>query len=245
MGMTTCWRARSHGLTDIGLVREVNEDSFWGDDARGIWAVADGMGGLARGDRAAMRLTQALAGLPVTTGLEDTIAGIENAVRNANREIRAEADSIGARMGTTAAILVLRGADAAVMWCGDSRVYRLRDNMLACLSRDHSHVQDLADRGLVSAAETATHPMRHMLTRAIGTDATVRLDARRDRVVPGDTYLLSTDGLHGVLDDAEIAAHLAAAPIAAAAAMVANCRARGAPDNVTLVIVRVPAGIEP
>lgn len=233
-------RAEGLGLTDTGLVRAANEDRFWGSDSVGVWAVADGMGGLARGDRAATIVTAALAALPDVADFDAAAAAAADAIRQANSEIHSLSAARGEQMGSTIVALVIRDRRFAVLWCGDSRAYLFRGQALHRVSRDHSEVQQLIDRGFLSDADAETHPRRNVLTRAIGITAEVEIDMVADVALPGDLFLLSSDGLHGVINDAEIAALLRAdEPDTAGAAMIRHCRERGAPDNVTLMMISV------
>ncbi len=233
-------RTEGLGLTDTGLVREANEDRYWGSDAIGLWAVADGMGGLARGDRAATMVTAALATLPDVADFDAAVAATADAIRQANGEICALAAARGERMGSTVVALVIRDRRFGVLWCGDSRAYLFRGNQLHRLSRDHSQVQQLVDRGLIAEADAETHPMKNVLMRAIGINPGVEIDMVADAVLPGDLFLLSSDGLHGVINDRDIATLLANAdPEVAGAEMIRRCHERGAPDNVTMMLVAV------
>lgn len=233
-------RAEGLGVTDTGLVREINEDRFLASDAAGLWAVADGMGGLSRGDRAAAAVTASLAALPNGGDLEAAVANAAAAVQAAGAAIHAEAAAHDVRMGTTLVAMLVRDRRFAVLWCGDSRAYLLRDHCLHRLTRDHSQVQQLIDAGLVQPHEAEVHPLRHVLTRAVGTEPAAQLDMVSDVLRPGDLFLLCSDGLHGLVTDAELMTALVRPDLSAAAAeLVALCRTRGAPDNITLVTVLV------
>ena len=109
------------------------------------------------------------------------------------------------RPGTTIVALLIQEQRGGVVWAGDSRLYRLRGGELKSLSRDHSQVQDLVDRGLLRAEDAEDHPLAHVITRAIGFDKPAKLDSRPFNVMPGDRYLLCTDGLNRVVPDADVA----------------------------------------
>jgi serine/threonine protein phosphatase PrpC len=129
-----------------------------------------------------------------------------------------------------------------VLWAGDSRAYLLREGRLARLTRDHTQVQDRVERGLLSPDEARTHPMAHVLTRAVGVGPELELARADGAAWPGDTFLLCSDGLHGVAEDAEIAAALAGkSPSVACEALLALAYERGAPDNVTVVVAACAA----
>jgi protein phosphatase/serine/threonine-protein phosphatase Stp1 len=227
-----------HAVTDVGAKREVNEDRYFASDGLRVWAVADGMGGMSCGDWAASRVIDALAALPPADDLEAMIANAAAALLRANGIIFDEASARGEQMGTTAVLLVVRDDQFGVVWVGDSRAYLVRDGKLHRLTRDHSQVQELIDGGVLSAADAETHPLRHVLTRAVGVGASVELEMVRDALRPDDLLLLCSDGLHGVIGEAEMESVLNSAPIGEAGPiMIQRCHAMGAPDNITLVAV--------
>ncbi len=232
--LRTEWQA----LTDTGLVREHNEDRYCASEALGVWAVADGMGGLARGDWAASAVVEAITALDRVEDFDAMTAAVADAIRRANAAVLAESQARGAQMGTTVVALTVRDRRFGVIWAGDSRAYLLRNGALHQLSRDHSQVQELIDRDLLTVEGAATHPLRHVLTRAVGVADPLELDMVADTLMPGDVFLLCSDGLHGVIDEREIAAQLDGIENNdAAGAMVARCIERGAPDNVTVVTI--------
>ena len=232
--LRTEWQA----VTDTGLVREHNEDRYCAAAGLGLWAVADGMGGLARGDWAATMVVEAIDGLQRVDDFEAMLSATAAAIRAANTKIYAESQARGTQMGSTVVVLMVRDRRFALLWAGDSRAYLLRDRHLHQLSRDHSQVQELIDRGLLTPAAAATHPLRHVLTRAVGVAEPLELDTISDAIAPGDVFLLCSDGLHGVIDEAEIVAQLETIDSTeVAGAMVARCLERGAPDNVTVVTI--------
>lgn len=227
-----------HALTDVGAVRSVNEDRYLASDDIGLWAVADGMGGMSRGDWAAAQVIDCLSVASRQEDLPTMIAEAEAAVQRANQQILREAEERQEQMGTTVVLLVLRGRNFSISWVGDSRAYLLRDRRLYRLTSDHSHVQEMVDNGLLDASAAATHPMRNMLTRAVGVLETLQIDRITDVLEPDDMVLLCSDGLYGVIGEEEMQATLASEPIdRASATMIERCHALGAPDNITLVAV--------
>jgi serine/threonine-protein phosphatase Stp1 len=224
--------------TDVGLVRSSNEDAFVRRPDAGLWAVADGMGGHEGGEWAAAAIARALEAAQATGDFDPDCASVAQAVRHAHQTIYARAAGDRLRMGSTVVALLLGAGRFAVFWVGDSRAYRLRAGALVQLTRDHTQVQSRVDRGLLSLDEARSHPMAHVLTRAVGVEPTVAIDRADGEARPGDTFLLCSDGLHGVVADAEIAEALSAhGPAGACETLLALCRARGAPDNVTMVVV--------
>ncbi|WP_315760677.1 PP2C family protein-serine/threonine phosphatase [Sphingomonas sp. Y38-1Y] len=230
-------RIDAHALTHVGRVRKNNEDSFCERPRDGLWAVADGMGGHERGEVASAAIVEALHAAPLTGQFDDDAPIAADAIHAANARIWAEGQERGGQMGSTVVALLLRGWRFAVLWVGDSRAYLLRGGTLYQLTRDHSQVQDMVDRGLLSEADAAGHPMSHVLARAVGVRPETEVDIVADEAVPGDVFLLCSDGLSGPLADAEIAGLLRTGDAQAAERLVAATLDRGAPDNVTIVVV--------
>lgn len=227
-----------HAATDVGARREVNEDRYFASDALGLWAVVDGMGGTSCGDWAASRIIDELSALTPVDDLDGMIADAAGAIRKANSIIFNEAAARGDQMGSTAVVLVIRHDRFAVIWVGDSRAYLERGGRLYRLTRDHSHVQELIDGGLLSAGEAESHPLRHVLTRAVGVHEAIEIDMLRDTLQPEDLLLLCSDGLHGVIGETEIESILTSASLSEASRiMIERCHAKGAPDNITMVTV--------
>ena len=222
-----------------GQVREINEDSYFAGEQTGLWAVADGMGGHENGEWASARAVEQLESGPLPEDFDEACSEIAERVHRANRIIFQEGSERGAQMGTTFVSLFARGLRFAILWVGDSRAYLLRGGAFLQLSRDHSQVQEMVDRGLLSEEEAEGHPMGHVLTRAVGVGETVEVDVIQDEIEAGDTFLLCSDGLHGFVEETEIARLLAAPqPEQIAESLIAAAMEKGAPDNVTVVIVR-------
>jgi serine/threonine-protein phosphatase Stp1 len=232
----TGFRIRDVTATDPGKLRSVNEDSFIARSAEGLWAVADGMGGHENGQWASRAIIEALEGLKLQEDFDADASAVAAAIHAANAAICAESRAAGARMGSTAVVLLMVERAFAIFWVGDSRAYVLRDGQLHRLTQDHSQVQAMVDAGRLSADEAANHPMSNVLVRAVGVDDELQLDAVRDEALAGDIFLLCSDGLTDVVSDAEIGAELARSPVAAER-LVELCLGRGAPDNVTVLTV--------
>ncbi|MDW3224234.1 MAG: protein phosphatase 2C domain-containing protein [Paracoccaceae bacterium] len=230
------------GATHRGYVRDLNEDAILLDPSGAIWAVVDGMGGMRRGDLAAEITTEALA-KTILSGdpAEDLWAALEVANTSVLEIARAEGSE---GMGATVVAFAQYRGHAAVVWAGDSRGYVLRAGYLQQLTKDHSVVQSLLDRGLITPVEAETHPEAHVVTQAIGVVSPLVAEMVRVEPAPSDRYLLCSDGLSGVVCAAEIAAHLEKAgdPGAAVDALIAAALAAGAPDNVSVVVIDVRAG---
>jgi serine/threonine protein phosphatase Stp1 len=238
----TVMRAYSYAATHVGTVRTLNEDRLVNLPELGLWAVADGAGGHAAGEVASGMLAEALQGLPPTLAADEMLNQIRAATVAVHGALRAEAERRGDTMiASTLVVLVLRDGFFATLWSGDSRVYLLREGALTRVTRDHSLVQSLVDQGVLTPAQAEHHPQANVITRAIGAaEDNGELDKVIGRVMPGDHYLLCSDGLNKAVDDADIAALLRGHD--PAEALIAAALERGARDNVTAVVVVVPEG---
>ncbi len=228
--------------TDVGLRRKVNEDSLLVRTERGYWAVADGMGGHDAGDVASSKVTQALLELPIVYGLDDLVASAVEALKKVNRDLIALAGSSeGQRtIGSTVVGIAIANGQFRCFWAGDSRAYRIRDGAIERLSRDHSLVQSLVDAGMLAPDEAESHPNANVITRAVGVAEELTIDVVDGDARVGDLFLLASDGLTRPMSDSEIAAALVANPPAIAAGkMVDTVLSRGAPDNVSMIIVKI------
>ncbi|CAG8865818.1 Protein phosphatase PrpC [Pseudomonas fluorescens] len=224
----------------VGMVRKINEDACLELTRDGLWAVADGMGGHAAGDYVSSLAVDSLRQLPVIHSLDDLAQGVRETLARVNGCVREETARRGlAMMGSTVVVLVARGNQAVGLWAGDSRLYRLRDGRMQRLSHDHSYVQELQDSGLLNEAEARVHPRGNIVTRAIGVQDRLELQAVALQVQPGDSYLLCSDGLNKTAEDHEIADVLGHAdPYEVVRSLVHLGLTRGAPDNITAVVVK-------
>ena len=226
--------------THVGLRRQVNEDSLMVRTDRGLWAVADGMGGHDAGDVASAKVTEALAELPVVYGIDELVQSANAALQRANRDLIDLAGSGSAErtIGSTVVGLAIAGQQFRCFWAGDSRAYRVRGGQIAQLTKDHSLVQSLVDAGMLAPDEAENHPNANVITRAVGVGDELLVDTVGGDVATGDLFLLASDGLTRLVDDSEILAELSShAPDDAADRLVEAVLARGAPDNVSLIIV--------
>ncbi|MGB3070979.1 MAG: Stp1/IreP family PP2C-type Ser/Thr phosphatase [Ottowia sp.] len=238
-------------LSDAGRYRRNNEDAVLTDPARGIVVLADGMGGYNAGEVAsAMAVEQIMREL--VTSLEQAGSGasvrelrraIEVCVGNANYAIyeAARTQAAYAGMGTTLVMAVLHGQTLLVGHAGDSRAYRWRKGVLRQLTRDHSLLQEQLDAGLITPEQAAVSPHRNLVTRALGVEDTVLLDVQAFAVIPGDTYLLCSDGLTDMMDDHEIADVLTAASQVKSRAeeLIQSANANGGMDNITVALIQI------
>jgi serine/threonine-protein phosphatase Stp1 len=238
----TSFRYRVGSVTHPGLVRQENEDALALHPGGEMWAVADGMGGHANGRWASMQVAAELAQTPLVGAMDTDCDSIADALADANAKIVAAAAASGKTIGATVVALRIAGNRFACLWAGDSRIYRLRAGSLRQLTRDHSHVEQLVEAGIIKAEEADGHPMANVITRAVGVVPDLALDVVEDEVSVGDTFLLCSDGLNKCLSDAEIAAIVATHPPGEACdALLAATLKRGAPDNVTVIVVRCEA----
>ena len=228
--------------THPGLKRKVNEDSILVRTERGLWAVADGMGGHEAGDVASAKVVEALSMVPPHRKVDDFVSDAISALKNVNHELiqLARVDHVPKTIGSTVVGVAISGNEFGCFWAGDSRAYRIRHGEIAQLSRDHSLVQDLMDAGMLSAAEAETHPNANVITRAVGAGEELRVDTSGGDAQPGDLFLLASDGLTRVVDDDTLYAELMRnEPERAADRLLETVLSRGAPDNVSMIIVKV------
>ena len=228
--------------THPGLKRKVNEDSILVRTERGLWAVADGMGGHEAGDVASSSVVEALSIVPPNANIERFVKDAMTALQNVNHQLiqLARQGTHPRTIGSTVVSLVISGDRFACMWAGDSRAYRIREGEIAQLSRDHSLVQDLIDAGMLSPAEAEGHPNANVVTRAVGATEDLNVDVSVGETREGDLFILASDGLTRVVNDDLIYGELTGKPLEQAAdQLVEMVLERGAPDNVSFVIVRM------
>jgi protein phosphatase len=168
---------------------------------------------------------------------------LEDSVLGANETLREEIRKRGATMGATLVVLLVHRRHFACVWSGDSRIYLVRSGQITQISRDHTEVQDMVDRGLLTAEEAKRSPRRHVITHAIGVHETPELDIESGEIADGDTFLLCSDGLTEHVADTEILRAVEAESAQAACdALLALTLERGARDNVTIIIVHYRQG---
>ncbi|KIQ05368.1 MULTISPECIES: protein phosphatase 2C domain-containing protein [Pseudomonas] len=234
----TQYHSSSH--THVGMVRTINEDACLDAPDNGLWAVADGMGGHASGDYVSSLIIDSLRALPPSAVLSTYEGALIDTLDHVNQQVRIEAEKRGgATMGSTVVVLAARGAEALCLWAGDSRLYRLRNGDLKPISRDHSYVQELVDSGLLDEEAARSHPMGNIVTRALGVQDDLQLESARLDVRPGDTFLLCSDGLNKTVEDYELREVLGHEdPYQMVRSLVHLGLTRGAPDNITAVVIK-------
>jgi protein phosphatase len=239
MSLAASCRFETGAATHAGKVRDHNEDAFLARPEAGIWAVADGMGGHEGGDVASAKLVAALAAIDPSTSAADLMARCEASVVQANRELYNIAIDRGRTIGTTLAVLLTFRGYYAGVWSGDSRIYRIRAREISQISRDHTEAQALVEQGILSPEEARHWPRRNVITRAIGIGANPELEIEHGEIEADDVFILCSDGLTGHVGDDEIRELvLSHRPQAACQALIDLTLARGATDNVTIVVVQ-------
>ena len=217
---------QSVGRTHPGSVRAYNEDALLERADLGLWAVSDGMGGHAAGDVASALIVERMQAVGIRPG-ENFIASVRTALSEANAELYRRGAALSAKTTMGATVVVLGAFDMRFfcLWAGDSRLYRFRKGKLSRITRDHRYIQDLLDSGILQESEAEHHPRRSVITRAVGIDAELKLDLSE-----------------GVCKDDELAEILGSTSLDDAAdKIVALCLERGAPDNLSLILVRSAA----
>lgn len=234
-------RWASAGATDQGRVRNINQDAFLDRPDLGLWVVADGMGGHSDGAHASRAIVEALAALPRSHLLGRATHAIAAALRAVNGRLLDDAlRSRSDLIGSTVAVLVAVGGHCAMLWTGDSRVYRQRSGELTQLTTDHSQVQMLVELGHIEPEQAEFHPAANVLLRAIGADPVLDVDVRVERLGAGDQFLLCSDGLYRELSVSQITEVLANfEPARSASELVRLACEHGGKDNVTAVVARV------
>lgn len=248
--------------TDPGILRTLNEDSVATVPELGLLVLSDGMGGYQSGNVASDLTTKVIVeGL--TQGLKDKLnqansaaSVIENVVKRANRAIFLEGERRAATiqgsqkqaMGATLALLLFQNNHVTMAHVGDSRIYRLRERHLELMTHDHSLLQEQIDQGVLSAESAATSHNRHLVTRGLGLQAEVEVTLGEFDALPGDIYLLCSDGLNDMVDNADIELVLnslqANVPLAASQLiMIANDN--GGEDNVSVIVAKASTQAAP
>ena len=229
--------------TDVGRIRRHTEDGLIA--GRRVWAVADGMGGHAAGDVASALVVGRLHALDAEPALtpDDVVAAVAEAHETVRRHGAEHPGAAG--LGTTVTGVAAVETDAGPRWAvfnvGDSRVYRMAGGELARVTVDHSEIEELVASGIITAEQARHHPLRNIVTRSVGASEAPEMDVWLLPQVPGDRFVVCSDGLNSEVTDADIA-RLAAAhpdPQEAADALVAAALEAGGRDNVTVVVLDV------
>jgi serine/threonine protein phosphatase PrpC len=231
---------RSIGRTHTGKVRPHNEDAFLERNDIGLWVVADGMGGHRAGDVASAMIIDRLALVKPPIDGRTFLREVREDLVRINDDLYAQGtrQSQQRTMGSTVVAVLVYQDFYACLWVGDSRLYRLRNGAISRLTRDHSYVQQLVDAGEISQADASVHPMRNVITRALGAHQELQVDTCHGPIEVGDRLVLVTDGVTGVMSDTELASMAGIRDLFDAAETIeVTCLDRGAPDNLSFVII--------
>jgi serine/threonine protein phosphatase PrpC len=249
-------QTEAHGLTDVGRKRQHNEDAMLVDHELGLYVVADGMGGHAAGEVASQRaaevvreqlrahrtILEQLGTQPTQENRTQAAQLVEVAIQRACADVyrMAAADASKRGMGTTFVCLAVGGSKGIIGHVGDSRVYLVRGGQCHRLTEDHTLVAAQLKAGTITKEQALTSQYRNVITRAVGIQESVQVDTLIVDLLPGDTFILCSDGLHGYLEDEEIPPLVTAnAPDALPKNFIDIANERGGKDNITAVIVKV------
>lgn len=234
------------GLCDLGCLRSRNEDRILVDVTRGVFAVADGMGGQQSGHVAAELAVRTIEtyvdGADGRSGTDGAVSEhVAEAIKLANRTVWRESqtrkDYEG--MGSTLTTVFIHGSTAAIGNIGDSRAYLYRGDSLRALTRDDAVVTNLVEAGKITRDMVRTHPLRNVLTAALGRAEDVSVPIFEMGLEPGDWLMLCSDGLHGVVEDAEMCAAFGEGmePEKLANKLVEQAKELGGPDNISCIVI--------
>jgi len=240
---------RIAGATDVGCVRSINQDAYGhfhlADRGESLFVVADGLGGH-RGGEIASQLAVEVLEKWIGEGEGEPSIRLTRAITAANQSILTAArrdDQLSGMATTIVCLLLDENGRSHVAHVGDSRLYRLRDGRLSGITEDHSLVATLVREGVLSAEDAREDPRRNQILRALGVRAEIQIDVASLESLPGDTYLLCSDGLNGLIDDNEIHNLLTqhSEPTVLAAALIDAAKQAGGNDNITCLIASLPA----
>ena len=228
-------------VTHAGSVREVNEDSVLSKKESGLWVVADGMGGYEAGDVASKMLVDALDQITLGDSITSNIENIEQTVLDVNQQIIEHSNLVfeGRVFGSTVVLVYLYENLGFVFWAGDSRLYRLRDNVLNKITRDHSQLQEMLDSNLLLPEEIENYPDHNIITRAVGAEETLMLDFLAFKIKENDKFLLCSDGLYNAVNDNQVQTILNNGSIHLnSKQLIETALEHGASDNVSFILIQ-------
>ena len=235
------FRWLSHGKSDVGRVRKVNEDALLIREDCGLWLVADGMGGHEGGDYASQAVVDAFSDLRPPSSLAQLAATLQSNLDAANKQVLEYAEKYTKQgmMGTTVVAFVVYGGNYYCYWCGDSRAYLLRGGVLTQLTKDHSVIQDMIDNGELLPDDAEAHPSANQITNALGISEPLELERVQGQLLDSDVFLICSDGLFREMKDSEIEFALNDNPKNAVESLLNTSLERGARDNTTIIVVSV------
>jgi serine/threonine protein phosphatase PrpC len=246
----------SRSLSDVGLKRPINEDSFCSNDDVGLYVVADGMGGHAHGEVASrlavetiedfIKLTSGDQEITWPYGIDEGLTlnsnRLKTSIRFANQKLleHAQQESDCEGMATTVVAVLVEEGVADIAHVGDSRVYLVRGGDIRCLTSDHSWVNEQVMSGVIDSDQARAHPLKNVVTRALGGKSDLEVDVQTLELETDDRILLCSDGLTTMLDDSEILDIVLDGGVEAADRLVEAANRNGGEDNTTTVLLRVP-----
>lgn len=231
---------QSYGLTNQGCVRDHNEDAFLDSADKGFWVVADGAGGHESGEVASRLIVDTLSGIKRDRFFGSFVKKITDSLEKINKELidRSGGEKTQTLIASTVCVLISQRANVICLWSGDSRIYRLRQNKLTQLTRDHNRVDEFIEAGFTKEA-AEKFPMAQYLTSAVGVTSPLYTETQSIEVITEDTFLLCSDGLFKELLDKEIEEILQQSSLENATSdLMSLALSRGATDNVTILLVK-------
>jgi serine/threonine protein phosphatase PrpC len=230
--------------TSTGRRRRINEDAYLALHDIGLWLIADGMGGHARGDVASHIVVESFSGLDKPYSMEAFVQQVRDRLQQANRRISEEVLKAGSDqvMGSTVVAFLVFKREWRCLWAGDSRAYLMRNGQLTQITQDHSIAQEMVEKGQLQPEEAESHPLANRITRAVGTQHELVLDEYRAFLRDGDAFLLCSDGLNKEVNEQELATILENFDCEEASRELVDLSLeRGARDNVTVAVIRFEA----
>jgi serine/threonine protein phosphatase PrpC len=228
-------------ITHEGRVRKFNEDSVYANADRGIWVVADGMGGHKDGNVASGMIANTAREIGKSASQAELLADFKNRIAAVNATLLGLSNGDNDQLvGSTVVGLLIQDSKYTCAWAGDSRCYLVRRGKISQVSHDHTEVQELVDKGIISKSEAKTWPRRNVITRAVGADHDLELEFLSGQVETEDCFVLCSDGLTGHVEDAEILSCVTWSPAQEACEkLLALALDRGGKDNVSVIVVCV------
>jgi len=233
------WQSASQ--THTGNVRQYNEDAFIARDDIHLWAVADGMGGHEAGDVASQLIVKMLGEIQAHATLSHYVDLVDDTLCAANDQLRqlSRKEYNNQTIGSTVVCLIAIDSHIAYLWAGDSRVYRVRNQHIKQLTRDHSEVQNMVDQGLLTADEAEAHPAANIITRAMGAADALHLSVGVEETLDGDIYIICSDGLYRDISDEELLKMALQKDVANICDnMMRLALSREAKDNISTIILK-------
>ncbi len=227
--------------TNVGLVRDLNEDAVLSSPDKNLWVVADGMGGYEAGNVASQMVVNSLQQVDCSGTLNDLVNKVEDNLSDCNQRIQEYADIMldGRTLGSTVISLAIKGRVGVCQWAGDSRLYRLRNRQLIRLTMDHSQIQEQVQRGYITAEQAENHPESNVITRAVGAHRHLYVDINVFSVQVGDIFLLCSDGLYNMVGNDDIFETLTCSNInEAIEKLVQKALDSGGADNISIILVK-------